>query len=252
MNLNLASLQQNEPSESAPDEHVPFPDIHPDSSVKLPCSEIHTCSEPTDPATSSNHGTSHFISSKVIEQKLDNKYSVNHRPITTLSEHIPTSDSEVSNLSQKEQLKCMASMCDEHISSPGVVSESPVSPSPPSHDCMTSMCEEHIPSPGVIPVSPSHPEICSEPHISNYHHQQAVNVSQCSIELQADHIVMLLHDISIGDSETLLKQVLPCPISAQSLATVQIMCLKYIVNDPPNIDTVNDSGMLVSQNLPGG
>ena len=72
------------------------------------------------------------------------------------------------------------------------------------------------------------------------------------MELQADHIVMPLHDIPIGDSETLLKQVLPCPISAQSLATVQIMCLKYIVNDPPNIDTVNDSGMLVSQNLPGG
>ena len=33
------------------------------------------------------------------------------------------------------------------------------------------------------------------------------------MELQADHIVMPLHDIPIGDSETLLKQVPPCPIS---------------------------------------
>ena len=63
---------------------------------------------------------------------------------------------------------------------------------------------------------------------------------------------MPLHDIPIDDSETLLKQVPPCLISAQSLHTVQIMCLKYNANDPPNIDTVNDSGMPVSQNLPGG
>ena len=223
---DLSHLQQNEPSESAHDEHIPLPDIHPDSSVKLPCSEIHTCSELTDPATSSDHGTSHFISSKVIKQKLDNKYSVNHSSITPLSGHIPVSESEVTNLSQKEQLKCMASMCDEHISSPGVVSESPVSTSPP--------------------------EICSEPHRSNYRHQQTVNVPQCFIELQADHIVRPLHDIPIGDSESLLKQVQPCPISAQSLDTVQIMCLKYSANNPPIIKAVNTSGMLVSQNLPGG
>ena len=58
------------------------------------------------------------------------------------------------------------------------------------------MCKEHISSHEVIsesPVSPSPPEICSEPHISNYHHQQTVNVSQCSMELQDDHIVMSLH-----------------------------------------------------------
>ena len=117
------------------------------------------------------------------------------------------------------------------------------------------MGHEHIPSSEEIldsSVSPSPPDTCSEPHISNYHHQQTVNVSQCSMELQDDHTVMSLHDIPIGDSETVLKQVSPCPISAQSLATVQIMCLKYIANDPPNIDSVNDSGMLVSQNLPGG
>ena len=222
----LTHLPQNEQSESVNEEQMPLPDIHPDSSVNLPCTEIHTCSEPTDPATSSDNGMSHFISRKVIVQKLDNKYSVNHSSITPLSGHIPVSESEVTNLSQKEQLKCMASMCDEHISSPGVVSESPVSPSPP--------------------------EICSEPHRSNYRHQQTVNVPQCSIELQADHIVKPLPDIPIGDSESLLKQVQPCPISAQSLDTVQTMCLKYNANDPPNIDTVNDSGMLICQNLPGG
>ena len=222
----LSHLQQNEPSESVNDEHIPLPDIHTESSVALPCSEIQTCSEPTDPYTSNDCVKSHFISSEVIEQKLDNKYSVNHSSITPLSGHIPVSESEVTNLSQKEQSKRMASRSDEHISSPGVVSESPVSPSPL--------------------------DICTASHRSNYHHQQTVNVSQCSMELQDDHIVMSLHDISIGDSETLLKQVSPCPISAQSLATDPIMCLKYNANDPPYIDTVNDSGMLVGQNLPGG
>ena len=60
------------------------------------------------------------------------------------------------------------------------------------------------------------------------------------------------HDNHTGDYETLFKQVPPCSISAQSLATVQIVCLKYNANDPPYIETVNDSVMLVSQNLPGG
>ena len=144
-------------------------------------------------------------------------------PIASLPECVPVFAPDVTNLPQKEQSACMD---DEHIPSSEVILDSSVSPSPP--------------------------EICSEPHISNYHHQQTVNVSQCSMELQDDHIVMSLHDIPIGDSETLLKQVLPCPISAQSLATVQIMCLKYNANDPPYIDTVNDSGMLIGQNLPGG
>ena len=232
----LSHLQQNEPSESAHDEHISLPDIHPDSSVKLPCSEIHTCSELTDPATSSDHGTSHFISSKVIKQKLDNKYSVNHSSITPLSGHIPVSESEVTNLSQKEQLKCMASMCDEHISSPGVVSESP--------------------------ISPSHPEICSDPlrdTSQNYHDQQTINLHQCAIQLCIDNLSVIQtskpvheHDNHTGDYETLLKQLQPCLISAQSLDTVQIMCLNYSARDPSNIDSVNDSGMLVSQNLPGG
>ena len=60
------------------------------------------------------------------------------------------------------------------------------------------------------------------------------------------------HDNHTGDYETLFKQVPPCSISAQSLATVQINCIKYNANDPPNIDFVNDSGMLVGQNFPGG
>ena len=181
------------------------------------------------------------------------------------SEHISESESEIAKLSQKEQSKCMDDH--EHIPSHEVVPVPPVSLTCSEHILESevtnllqkeqSMCmdHEHIPSSEEIldsSVSPSPPEICSEPHISNYHHQQPVNVFQCSMELQDDHIVMSLHDIPIGDSETLLKQVLPCPISAQSLATVQIMCLKYSANDPPNIDTVNDSGMLVGQNFPGG
>ena len=221
----LSHLQQKKPSESVNDEHIPLPDIHPESSVALPCSEIQTCSEPTDPYTSNDCVKSHFISSEVIEQKLD-KYSVIHSSITPLSGHIPVSESEVTNLFQKEQPKCMASMCDEHISSPGVVSESPVSPSPL--------------------------EICTEPHISNSHHQQTVNVPQCSMELQADHIVMPLHDIPICGYETLFTQMQPCSIRAHPLNTVQIMCLTYSANNPPNINTVNGSGMLVGQNLPVG
>ena len=263
----LSHVPQNEPSESVNEEQMPLPDIHPDSSVKLPCSEIHTCSEPTDPATSSDNGTSHFISSKVIEQKLDNKYSVTHKPIALLSEHIPGSESEVPSLSQKEQLKCMSSMCDELISSPGVVSESPVSPSPPSHDCMTSMCEEHIPSLEVIPdppVPPSCSEICSDPHRSasqNYHDQQTIHLHQCAIQLcidnlSADQMSKHVHDDEYdnhsSDYETLFKQLQPWSISVQPLITVDIMCLSYSANNPPNIDDVNVSEMLACQNLPGG
>ena len=78
----------------------------------------------------------------------------------TCSEHIP--ESEVKNFPQKKQSTCVDH---EHITSSEVILDSSVSPSPP--------------------------EICSEPHISNYHHQQRVNVSQCSMELQDDHIVCL-------------------------------------------------------------
>ena len=191
--------------------------------------------------------------------------SITPNPISSLPEPIPVFEPEVTNVPQKEQSNCMdddhisslevilvSSSCPEHIP----VSESDVTnlPQKEQPNCMDDD-HEHILSSEVIldsSVSPSPPEICSEPHISNYHHQQTVNVSQCSMELQDDHIVMFLHDIPTGDSETLLKQVSPCPISAQSLATVQSMCLKYNANDPPYIDTVNDSGMLVGQNLPGG
>ena len=234
----LTHLPQKEQSESVNEEQMPLPDIHPDSSVNLPCTEIHTCSEPTDPATSSDNGMSHFISRKVIVQKLDNKYSVNHSSITPLSGHIPVSESEVTNLSQKEQLKCMASMCDEHIPSPEV-----------------------IPDP---PVPPSCSEICSDPHRSasqNYHDQQTINLHQRAIQLCIDnlsadqmskHVHYDEHDNHSSDYETLFKQPQPCPVGAQSLISDQLMCLNCSARDPSNIDSVNDSGMLVSQNLPGG
>ena len=216
----LSHVPQNEASESVTDEHIPLPDIHPDSSVALPCPE-----------------------------------------------HISASESKITNLPPKEQSKCMASMCDELISSPRVVSESPVSPSPPSHDCMTSMCEEHIPSPEVIPdppVPPSCSEICSDPHRSasqNYHDQQTINLHQCAIQLCIDnlsadqmskHVHYDEHDNHSSDYETLLKQPQPFSVGAQSLISDQLMCLNYSARDPSNIDSVNDSGMLVSQNLPGG
>ena len=182
----LSHVPQNEASESVTDEHIPLPDIHPDSSVALPCPE-----------------------------------------------HISASESKITNLPQKEQSKCMASMCDEHISSPGVVSESPVLPSPL--------------------------DICTASHRSNYHHQQTRNNSpvvteMCIDNFSADQTSKSVHehDNHTGDYETLLKQLQPCLISVQSLDTVQIMCLTYNANDPPNIDTVNDSRMLVNQNLPGG
>ena len=180
-------------------------------------------------------------------------------------EHIPASESEMTKLSQKEQSKCMDDH--EHILSPEVVPVPPVSPTCSEHipesevtnllQKEQSMCmgNEHIPSSEEIldsSVSPSPPDICSEPHISNYHHQQTVNVSQCFMELLDDHIVMSPHDIPTGDSETLLKQVSPCPISVQPLNTVDIMCLSYSANNLPNIDDVNVSEMLACQNLPGG
>ena len=64
----ISHVPQNEASESVTDEHIPLPDIHPDSSVALPCPE-----------------------------------------------HISASESKITNLPQKEQSKCMVSMCDEHI-----------------------------------------------------------------------------------------------------------------------------------------
>ena len=149
----------------------------------------------------------------------------------TCSEHIL--ESEVTNLLQKEQ-----SMCMDH---------------------------EHIPSSEVIldsSVPPSCPEICSDPHrytSQNYHNQQTIHLHQCAIQLCIDNLSAIQtskpvheHDNHTGDYETLLKQLQPCLISAQSLDTVQIMCLNYSANNPPNIKAVNTSGMLVNQNIPGG
>ena len=218
---DVTNLPQKEQSACMDDEHIPSSEVILDPPVPPSCQEHNPDSESEITKLSQKE------QSKCMD---DHEHIPSHEVVSvppvspTCSEHIL--ESEVTNLSQKEQLKCMASMCDEHISSPGVVSESPVSTLPP--------------------------EICSEPHRSNYRHQQTVNVPQCFIELQADHIVRPLHDIPIGDSESLLKQVQPCPISAQSLDTVQIMCLKYSANNPPIIKAVNTSGMLVSQNLPGG
>ena len=127
----------------------------------------------------------------------------------------------------------MASACDEYISYAEVISESPVSPSPL--------------------------DICTASHRSNYHHQQTINNSlvvteMCIDNFSADQTSKSVHehDNHTGDYETLFKQVPPCSINAQSLNTVHVMCLKYNANDPPNINSVNTSGMLVSQNLPGG
>ena len=123
--------------------------------------------------------------------------------------------------------------------------------------CMDSV---HISSSEVVPdspASPSHPEICSKPHGCKYHHhQQTLNVPLHAIELcieslRASQIVKPPHDIHTGDSdcETLLKQVQLYSISTQSLSTVAIMCLNYISN-PPNINAMNNAGMLGYQNLP--
>ena len=170
-------------------------------------------------------------------------------------------------------------MYDGHIPSPEVIPVSPSCPEsiPASESEMTSLphkeqsnCmddnHEHIPSPEVIPdppVPPSCPEICSDPHrytSQNYHDQQTIHLHQRAIQLCIDNLsadqiskhVQDEHDNHTGDYETLFKQVPPCSISAQSLNTVQTMCLKCNANDPHNINAVNTLAMLVSQNLPGG
>ena len=190
-------------------------------------------------------------------------------------EHIPESESEITKLSQKEPSKCMDDH--EHIPSHEVVPIPPVSPTCSEHILESevtnflqkeqSMCmdHEHIPSSEVIldsSVSTSCPELCSDPHrytSQNYLNQQTIHLHQCAIQLCIDNLSAIqtskpVHeqDNHTGDYETLLKQLQPCLISAQSLDTVQIMCLNYSANNPPNIKAVNDSGMLVSQNLPGG
>ena len=110
------------------------------------------------------------------------------------------------------------------------------------------------------PVSHSCSDVCSgKPQKSSCnHHQQTLNVplhaiELCTESLRASQIVKPPHDIHTGDSdcETLLKQVQPYSISTQSLSTVAIICLNYISN-PPNINAMNNAGMLGYQNLPGG
>ena len=108
------------------------------------------------------------------------------------------------------------------------------------------------------PVSHTCSEICSNPQKSSYHHQQTLNVSLhaselCIDSLRALPIVKPLYSIHSGDSEskTLLKQVQPCSISVESLNIAQIMCLNNI-NKPPNINSMNNAGLLGCQNFPGG
>ena len=108
------------------------------------------------------------------------------------------------------------------------------------------------------PVSQPCSEICSKPQKSSYHHQQTLNVSLhaselCIDSLRALPIVKPLYNIHSGDSEskTLLKQVQPCSISVESLNIAQIMCLNNI-SKPPNINSMNNAGMLGCQNFPGG
>ena len=199
-------------------------------------------------------------------------------PVSLLCpEHNPDSESEITKLSQKEQSKCMDDH--EHIPSHEVVPVPPVSPTCSEHILESevtnllqeeqSMCidHEHIPSSEVIldsSVSPSCPDICSDPHrytSQNYHDQQTIHLHQCAIQLcidnlSADQMSKHVHndeyDNHSSDYETLFKQLQPWSVGAQSLISDQLMCLNYSARDPSNIDSVNDSGMLVSQNLPGG
>ena len=190
-------------------------------------------------------------------------------------EYIPPSEPEIIKLSQKEQSKCVD---DDHeqIPLPEVIPVSPTSSEHIPESEVTNLLQEeqsicidheHIPSSEVIldsSVSPSCPEICSDPHrytSQNYHDQQTINLHQCAIQLCIDnlsadqiskHVHDDEHDNHSSDYETLFKQLQPCSVGAQSLISDQLMCLNYSARDPSNIDSVNDSGMLVSQNLPGG
>ena len=107
-------------------------------------------------------------------------------------------------------------------------------------------------------VSHTCSDVCSKPRKSSYHHQQTLNVPLHAFELCIDSlralpIVKPLYNLHSGDSEskTLLKQVQPCSISVESLNIAQIMCLNNI-SKPPNINSMNNAGMLGCQNFPGG
>ena len=192
-------------------------------------------------------------------------------------EHIPVTESEITNFPQREQSNCID---ERHISTPEVIPVSPSCPEyiPASESEITKLSQkeqsnciddnhEHIPSPEVIPdppVPPSCPEICSDPHrytSQNYHDQQTINLQQCAIQLcidnlSADQMSKHVHEDEYNnhssDYETLFKQLQPWSISVQPLNTVDIMCLSYSANNAPNIDNVNVSEMLACKNLPGG
>ena len=153
--------------------------------------------------------------------------SIKPNPIASLPEQFTVSESKVTYVLQKEQ-SCMDSV---HISSSEVVPDSP--------------------------ASPSHPEICSKPHGCKYHHQQTISISPvitelCIDNLPADEIVKLVHvhDIHSNDYESLFK-LQPCSISVESLNIAHIMRLNNI-SKPPNINSMNNAGMLGCQNFPGG
>ena len=153
--------------------------------------------------------------------------SIKPNPIASLPEQFTVSESKVTYVLQKEQ-SCIDSV---HISSSEVVPDSP--------------------------ASPSHPEICSKPHGCKYHQQQTINISPvitelCIDNLPADEIVkpVLVHDIHSNDYESLFKRQ-PCSISVESLNIAQIMCFNNI-SKPPNINSMNNAGMLGCQNFPGG
>ena len=130
----------------------------------------------------------------------------------------------------------------------------------PQNEHSEGAYDQHTLSEVLSNASVLHPcsEICSKPQKSSYHHQQTLNVSLHASELCIDSfralpIVKPLYNIHSGDSEskTLLKQVQPCSISVESLNIAQIMCLNNI-SKPPNINSMNNAGMLGCQNFPGG
>ena len=167
---------------------------------------------------------SEVLNTDILEfQPLDVKHIAVHPECTTLACEL-----ELDNLPQNEHSE---GAYDQHTLSE-VLSNAPV-----LHPCS---------------------EICSKPQIFSYHHQQTLNVPLHAIELCIDSlralpIVKPLYSIHSGDSEskTLLKQVQPCSISAESLNIAQIMCLNNI-SKPPNINFMNNAGMLGCQNFPGG
>ena len=180
--------------------------------------------QPAREDVSSITAMSEVLNTDILEfQPLDVKHIADHPECTTLACEL-----ELDNLPQNEHSE---GAYDQHTLSE-VLSNAPV-----LHPCS---------------------EICSKPQKFSYHHQQTLNVPLHAIELCIDSlralpIVKPLYNIHSGDSEskTLLKQVQPCSISVESLNIAQIMCLNNI-SKPPNINSMNNAGMLGCQNFPGG